>query len=627
MKKQTSYSKVISKSRYARYINEENRREDWTETADRWVAFFKGKLGDKVDGAVWDDLGNSIKDFDALPSMRSVMTAGPALERTNVAAYNCAYLPVDHPKAFDEAMYILLCGTGVGFSVEKAYTDRLPFVPEELEHNSEVIIVDDSKEGWCHALRKLIKGLYGGDIYKWDVSRVRPAGAPLKTFGGRASGPAPLVSLFEYTVAKFKTAQGRQLKSIECHDILCKIGEVVVVGGVRRSAMISLGDLSDYDHATAKTGAWWESHGERALSNNSAIYTEKPSIGAFMTEWLSIYNSHSGERGIINRAALKRQATRDGKRGVDVEYGTNPCAEIILRPYQFCNLSTVVVRPDDNLAELCRKIRLAAIMGTMQSTLTDFPYLRAIWSRNTAEERLLGVSMTGVFDNKILRGEDPEVPLEFALAELRKVAQLTNLKWAAILGINASVAVTAIKPEGTVSQLTQTSSGLHPGHAPFYTRRIRQDIKDPFTQFLIEQGTPYEPCVMKPDTTVVFSFPQKCHGFTRKSITAVQHLDLWLTYQRHYCDHKPSVTISVKDSEWMEVGAWVYKNFDECTGVSFLPDDGGTYKQAPYEEITEEEYLKQASSIPAIDWSEFVEYSDTVEGAQMLACTSGTCEI
>jgi ribonucleoside-diphosphate reductase alpha chain len=622
-----SYQSIIAKSRYARYLPEESRREDWPETSARWIEFFKEKLSDKiaVNDSIWDILGTSITNLETLPSMRSIMTAGPALTRTNVAAYNCAYLTVDHRRAFDEAAYILLCGTGVGFSCEQRYVSKLPPIPVIKEYDR-TIVVEDSKEGWCEAYKSLVKHLFLGEIPKWDVSKVRPAGAPLKTFGGRASGPDPLCSLFDYTVTKFKAAQGRQLKPIEAHDIMCKIGEVVVVGGVRRSAMISLGDLGDYDHATAKSGAWWETHGERALANNSAVYDSKPSIGAFMKEWLDIYNSHSGERGIFNREASQKQAAKWGRRDGTIDYGTNPCSEIILKPYQFCNLSTVVVSPYDTLDSLKHKVRLAAIMGTMQSTLTEFPYLRSIWKKNTEQERLLGVSMTGILDNPNLnRMDDNGKSLKFVLETLREVARQTNEEWAEILGINPSAAITCVKPEGTVSQLTQTSSGIHAGHSRYYIRRIRQDIKDPLTQFLMDQGVAYEPCVMKPDTTVVFSFPQEAKGKTRNDLTAIEHLEIWLAYQRNYCEHKPSVTISIKDNEWLEVGAWVYEHFDECTGISFLPDDGGTYRQAPYEEIDEDQFNHM--TMPVIDWSLFHEDRDNVEGAQMLACTSGSCAI
>lgn len=623
-----TYQKLIAKSRYARYLPEENRREDWGETSSRWVEYFKEKIADKVprNAGIWQVLEDSINNLQVLPSMRSIMTAGPALDRSPVAAYNCSYIPVNDVRAFDEAMYILLNGTGVGFSCEKHNTDLLPVVPTLNARYGLVIEVGDSKEGWCEAYRDMLGHLWNGDIPSWDTSLVRPAGAPLKTFGGRASGPAPLESLFTYTVEKFKAAQGRKLKSIECHDIMCKIGEVVVVGGVRRSALISLGDLSDYNHGTAKDGAWWEHTPERALANNSAVYTEKPSVGEFMKEWVSIYESHSGERGVFNREAAQKQAAKYGKRSSTEYYGVNPCGEIILRPNQFCNLSTVVVKPEDTLDTLLTKIRIATIMGTIQSTLVDFPYLRKVWSDNTAEERLLGVSMTGILDNSMLRGGN-KIALEHVLKKLQAASVETNKEWAAILGIPPSAAITAIKPEGTVSQLTQTSSGIHPGHAPYYIRRIRQDKKDPLTTFLIDQGVPYEDCVMKPDDTVIFSFPQKCPGFTKKDLTAIRHLELWLAYKTHYTDHNPSVTISIKEDEWVAVGAWVYEHFDECTGVSFLPDDGGTYKQAPYEECTETTYKEMAMKIPVIEWSEFKEYSDTVEGVQLLACTSGVCAL
>jgi ribonucleoside-diphosphate reductase alpha chain len=620
-----SYQSFIAKSRYSRYLPEKKRREEWDETVDRWIDFFKNHVGDKVSNLDFEVLRTAIRGLEVLPSMRSIMTAGPALDRTHVAAYNCSYLPVDDWRSFDEAMYILLCGTGVGFSVEEQYVSKLPEIMPKIVRRSDIapIVVEDSKEGWCRAYRELLAGLFSGMQFDWDVRNVRPAGAPLKTFGGRASGPEPLVDLFEFTIAKFKKAVGRKLTSLEAHDIMCKIGEVVVVGGVRRSAMISLGDLGDFDHATAKSGQWWELHPERALANNSAVYQHKPSIGEFMKEWLDIYNSHSGERGIFNREASRKQASKYGRRPANVEYGTNPCSEIILAPYQFCNLSTVVVKPTDTLLDLKDKIELATMIGTIQSTLTNFDYLRPIWKETTEREGLLGVSMTGVFDNELFLGPNRKEIED----ELREEARRANEYWANVLGIKPSAAVTCIKPEGTVSQLTLTSSGLHPSHAPYYIRRVRQDKKDPMTQFLIDQGIPNEPCVMKPDQTVVFSFPMKAEGLTRKDITAIEHLNIWLDFQRHYCEHKPSVTISVKEDEWMEVGAWVWEHFDECTGISFLPDDGGTYRQAPYEEITEEQFKELNSKMPEIDWTLFIEDRDNVEGAQTLACTAGGCAI
>lgn len=521
------------------------------------------------------------------------------------------------------------CGTGVGYSVEQQYVSKLPDVPDKLFDSKTTVVVSDSKEGWAKALRQVLALLWAGEIPKWDLSKVRPAGARLKTFGGRASGPAPLDELFAYSVAKFVMASGRKLTSLECHDILCKVGEVVVVGGVRRSAMISLSDLGDSRMAHAKSGNWWEGNGQRALANNSAVYTVKPDVGQFMREWSSIYESNSGERGIFNRYASEAQAAKNGRRELGREWGTNPCSEIILRPQQFCNLSSVIVRPHDTEATLLGKIQLATILGTFQSTLTHFPYLRKIWQTNTEEERLLGVSMTGILDNKLLN--DPNNPnLPKLLESLRDHAVTVNAAYARDLGINASVAVTAIKPEGTVSQLSGTASGIHPQHSAYYIRRIRSDNKDPITAFLQSQGFPSEPCVMKPDNTTIFSFPVAVAdgAVLREDMDAITHMRLWLLYQRHYCEHKPSITISVSEQEWPEVGAWVWKHFDEITGVSFLPLDGGTYRQAPFTACTKEEYEEAYASTPkTIEWELLVEHTDNVEGAQTLACSSGSCEI
>ena len=631
--KMTPYNTFIAKSRYSRYLDDQGRREHWNETVKRYFDFMAKHLADKqgyhLTNALREELESAVNNLEVMPSMRAIMTAGPALERQNVAAFNCSYLPIDDPKAFDEAMYILLCGTGVGFSVEKQYVNKLPEVPEQLFNSETTIVVSDSKEGWAKSLRQLIALLYSGEIPRIDVSKVRPAGARLKTFGGRASGPKPLEDLFKFCIAKFKGATGRRLSSLECHDILCKIGEVVVVGGVRRSAMISLSDLGDDAMAHAKAGSWWEGQGQRALANNSAVYEERPSIGQFMREWSSIYESHSGERGIFNRDASQKQAAKNGRRDSTFAFGTNPCSEIILRPYQFCNLSSCIVRSDDDMATLERKIRIATILGTFQASLTNFPYLRKVWQKNTEEEALLGVSMTGILDNHLLNNpDDPDLPAR--LERLRDVAVTTNIEFASAIGINQSVAVTAIKPEGTVSQLCSTASGIHPQHSKYYIRRVRADNKDPLTQFMIQSGFVAEPCVMKPDSTTVFSFPVKVAdgALLREELTAIQHLKLWLLFQRHYCEHKPSVTISVKEDEWMEVGAWVYEHFDEVTGVSFLPYDGGSYRQSPYEECTEAQYeeLKAVQPID-IDWNSFTEYDDNVTGVQQLACTAGQCEI
>ena len=627
------YQTYISKSRYSRFLDKEGRREHWPETVGRYFDFMEKHLQKNhsyvLTEALRGRLQEAVTNLEVVPSMRSIMTAGEALERQNIAGYNCAYITIDDPKSFDESMYILLCGTGVGYSVEQKYVNKLPEVPEVLYNSNTTIGVKDSKEGWAKALRQVFALLYAGEIPKWDVSGVRPAGARLKTFGGRASGPEPLVELFKYVIAKFKGAVGRKLTSLEAHDILCKIGEVVVVGGVRRSAMISLSDLGDDNMAKAKAGNWWDGNGQRALANNSAVYDVKPSVGQFMREWSSIYESHSGERGIFNRYASELQVAKNGRRVTGKEWGTNPCSEIILRPFQFCNLSSVIVRPEDTEESLLDKIEMATILGTFQSTMTSFPYLRKIWQQNTEEERLLGVSMTGPLDNVLLNNPDsPALP--GLLERLKERAVLTNKLFADDIGINASVAITAIKPEGTVSQLSNTASGLHPQHSQYFIRRVRSDNKDPLTDFLKIQGFPSEACVMKPDSTTIFSFPMRVKegALLREDLSAEKHLQLWLLYQRHYCEHKPSVTISVREDEWPIVGAKVWEHFDEITGVSFLPLDGGTYRQAPYEAITEYEYHTMEAAMPtSIDWDLLIENTDNVEGAQMLACVAGICEI
>ncbi len=627
-----SYEEYIAKSRYARYLDSEQRREDWPETVKRYMDFMEAHVAKhhnyNLDGVLYNDLYNAVLNMEVMPSMRSVMTAGKALERDNTAGYNCSYLPIDDPKAFDEAMYILLCGTGVGFSVERQYVAKLPEVPDQLFDSSTTVVVADSKEGWAKALRQVIALLYAGEIPSIDVSKVRPAGARLKTFGGRASGPGPLMELFKFVINIFKHARGRKLNSLECHDIMCKIGEVVVVGGVRRSAMISLSNLSDDRMRHAKSGAWWEQQGQRALANNSACYTERPDMGIFMQEWLSLYESKSGERGIFNREAAQNVVKSNGRRDASYEFGTNPCSEIILRPYQFCNLSEIVVRATDTKEDLLRKARLATILGTLQSTLTHFPYLRKVWQKNTEEERLLGVSMTGIMDNALLNDPDSTTIGEL-LDEIKQECINTNFALADAIGIPRSAAITCVKPSGTVSQLTDSASGIHPRHSQFYIRRVRGDKKDPLTQLMIDAGVHNEPCVMKPDQTVVFSFPKKAPdgALLREDLTAIEHLKLWLIFQRHWCEHKPSVTISVMEHEWMEVGAFVWQHFDEMSGVSFLPYDGGSYKQAPYEECTQDVYEELNVITPkTINWN-LKEVDDNVEGTQMLACVAGVCEI
>ena len=627
----TDYSAFIHTSRYARWLDKENRRETWTETVGRYMEkVVSPVIGE--DGLAMDEIHEAILSLRIMPSMRALMTAGPAMERDNTSGYNCAYCVVDDPKSFDEAMFILLCGTGVGFSVERQYVSKLPDVPEKLFPSEDVIVVHDSKEGWAKALRKVIAMLYAGEVPQWDVSKVRPAGAKLKTFGGRASGPGPLVELFNFTINTFKGAAGRKLSSIECHDLMCKIGEVVVVGGVRRSAMISLSNLSDDRMRHAKSGQWWEKNAQRALANNSVAYTEKPDMETFMREWLSLVESKSGERGIFSRPASKKQAAKNGRRDANHDFGTNPCSEIILRPYQFCNLTEVVVRATDTLVDLEEKVRLATILGTIQSTFTNFPYLRKIWQKNTEEERLLGVSLTGIMDNELMSDKDGDTNLSFTLGVLKNVAISTNAEWAGRLGIPTSTAITCVKPSGTVSQLVDSASGIHARHSSYYIRTVRGDNKDPLTQFMKDQGIPSEPDVMKPDSTTVFSFPQKSPegAITRNDMSALEQLNLWMTYQRHWCEHKPSVTITVKDDEWLKVGAWVYENFDEVSGVSFLPHSDHTYQQAPYQDCSEREYLEALALMPErIDWARLSEYEteDTSKGTSTFACAGGSCEI
>jgi len=630
------YENFIALSRYARWMENKNRRETWGETVDRYFSFMLSQLEEnhnyKPDAKVVEDLRSAVFNRNVMPSMRSLMTAGPALERENVSGYNCAFLPVDNPKSFDEAMYIAMCGTGVGFSVEYKYINKLPILPETLESSSTVIIVGDSKEGWAKSYRELLSLLWAGQIPQIDISKVRPSGARLKTMGGRSSGPQPLVNLFDFTIRIFKNALGRQLKPIEVHDIMCKIGEVVVVGGVRRSAMISLSNINDIEMAAAKSGNWWEASPQRALSNNSVAYSRKPEMAQFIAEWKSLYDSKSGERGIYNVAAAQAQAAKYGRRDPDIHYGTNPCSEIILRPYQFCNLSEVVLREKDTNEDVANKIRLATILGTWQSTLTDFKYIRKIWKDNTEEERLLGVSLTGQFGHKFFSGQEGLDKLATTLDRLREYAVETNIEEAKKIGIPASAAVTCVKPSGTVSQLVGVSSGMHAWHSDYYIRTVRGDKKDPITKFLTDSGIPSEDDVMKPNDTTVFSFPVKApsNAITRDKLTAIQQLEIWLVYQRHWCEHKPSITVSVKEDEWMEVGAWVYKHFDECSGISFLPYSDHTYVQAPYQEINENGYKTLLQKMPeSINWEalSLYELEDSTTGSQALACVSGECEI
>ena len=630
----TDYQNFIALSRYARWKDDEQRRENWSETVDRYFDYMSNHLSNNynynITKALKEKLTDQIMSLGIMPSMRALMTSGPALDRCHVGGYNCSYIPVDSPRSFDECMYILMCGTGVGFSVERENVDKLPIVNEHFEDSTTIIKVADSRPGWAKALRELIAMLYVGQVPKWDTSEVRPAGARLKTFGGRASGPAPLIELFHFCIQKFKGAKGRRLFPIECHDLMCKIGEVVVVGGVRRSALISLSNLGDDQMRHAKSGQWWENEGQRALANNSVAFKCKPEMGTFMREWTSLYESKSGERGIFNRQAAKVKALENGRRDADYYFGCNPCSEIILRPYQFCNLTEVVARVTDTVDTLKEKVRMATILGTFQSTLTNFKYLRKVWKDNTEEERLLGVSLTGILDCPVLNNTYYE--LGDVLEQLRHVAVETNKKMAKDLGIPQSTAITCIKPSGTVSQLVDSASGIHARHNDYYIRTVRGDNKDPLTQFMKDSGIPSEPCVMKPESTTVFSFPMKSPSgaMTRTEMTAIQQLEFWLLYQRHWCEHKPSVTISVKEDEWMDVGAWVYKNFDEVSGISFLPFSDHTYAQAPYQDIVGEEYERAYKQMPtSIDWSKLADYEkeDTTSGGRELACTADACEM
>jgi ribonucleoside-diphosphate reductase alpha chain len=629
----------IHKSRYARWLPEENRREDWTDTVHRYVNFWVEKGYINVDEQ--KRLMKAIYDMDVMPSMRAMATAGKALDRDNMAGFNCSYVAINHVRAFDEILYVLMCGTGVGFSVERQEVGQLPVISEDFHETDTTIVVRDSKIGWAKAFRELISLLYSGQVPQWDMSRLRPAGAPLKTFGGRSSGPDPLESLFKFTVELFRRGAGRKLSSIECHDLVCKTAEVVVVGGVRRSALISLSNLSDDRMRGAKNGQWWVDEGHRALANNSAVYTERPDFEVFLKEALSLHESKAGERGFFSRMASKNQAAKNGRRDADHSFGTNPCSEIILRSSQVCNLSEVVVRADDTLETLKEKVELATIMGTLQSTLTNFRYVRPIWKRNTEEERLLGVSMTGIMDHPVLSGStydngftNPDHGGKMTLAQvletLRQVSVDTNKLWADKLGIEQSTAITCVKPSGTVSQLVDSASGIHARFSPYYVRRVRQDVKDPLTQLLIEQGVPFEADVTNPNN-MVFSFPQKAPegALCTKDMNAMRQLELNAVYEDSWTEHKVSQTVYYSDDEFLEAMQWVWENLDKSSGVSFLPRTDHVYKQAPYEEITAEQYEELVKELPEINWTKLSDYEseDMTEGAQTLACVAGQCEL
>jgi ribonucleoside-triphosphate reductase len=619
-----AYQQYIHKSRYARYLPEEKRRETWEETVNRYVNYW----GDDLTETERKEVYQAIHQLDVMPSMRALMTAGEALDRDNVAGFNCSYLPIDHPKAFDEMMYVLMCGTGVGFSVERQYVQKLPEVAETFHETDTVINVADSKIGWAKSFRELVSLLYSGQVPQWDVSRVRPAGSTLRVFGGRASGPEPLLDLFRFTVELFQNAAGRKLSSVECHDLCCKIAQIVVVGGVRRSALISLSNLTDDRLRRCKHGQWWVDNPQRGLANNSACYTEKPDFEAFLNEWTSLYESRSGERGVFSRVASQKQAARNERRDASFDFGTNPCSEIILRPYQFCNLSEVVVRSTDTLASLKRKVRVATILGTLQATLTDFRYLRNIWRVNTEDEALLGVSLTGIMDHPMLSGRGDKSELKKWLRAMRQEAIKTNAEWASRLGINPSTAITAVKPSGTVSQLVDSASGIHPRYSSQYIRRVRADSRDPLCRVLEAAGVPVEDDVMSPSTRV-FSFPIASPegAVTASDMGAMEQLELWEIYQDEWCEHKPSMTCYYRDDEFLEVGQWLYNKFDKVSGVSFLPYSDHTYQQAPYEPVDKKVYRQLAKEFPKeISW-DIEEASDMTEGSQQLACTGNNCEL
>lgn len=629
------YMKFIHLSRYARWMPEFNRRETWQETVTRYFDFFtahlKREYGFTLDTATRKTLEDAVLTLKVMPSMRCLMTAGPALEKEHIAGYNCSYVAVDSPRSFDEILYILMNGTGVGFSVESQYTEQMPRIAEDFHDTDTCIVVRDSKLGWAKALKELIAMLYAGQVPTWDVSKVRPAGSPLKTFGGRASGPEPLVDLFKFCVRTFKNAAGRRLTTLECHDIVCKVAEVVVVGGVRRSALISLSDLYDDRMRHAKNGEWWNMNSQRALSNNSYVaQRERPTLTTFIDEWKALYESKSGERGVFSRYGAKIQAEKTQRRDTDYDFGTNPCSEIILRSREFCNLSEVVVRADDSIETLKEKVRLATILGTFQSTLTNFGYLSKEWKKNCEEERLLGVSLTGIMDSKLTNGTDKG--LAERLDALKAVAVATNKEWAQKLGITPSAAITCVKPSGTVSNLVDSASGIHARHSEYYIRTVRADKKDPLARMMIDAGFPAEADVMRPEHTWVFSFPQKAPKgcITRNQRTALEQLEFWKLYQDHWCEHKPSATIYVKEDEWLDVGAWIYRNFDKVSGLSFLPNSEHIYQQAPYQDISKAEYDEWVKRMPTnVDWSKLNEYekTDHTVGTQSFACSAGVCEL
>ena len=628
-----NFEQFIVKSRYCKWVPEHNRREEWTETVSRFMNYMLNRFN--LDYTSTDLVGiwNSIEEREVFPSMRALMTAGPAADVDDVCLYNCSYIPVEEIRSFSDIMYILCCGTGVGFSCEAENTDKLPVIPEEINRDTEdIMVVPDSRLGWAESFRYLLESLYSGTHPTWDTSKIRPAGTRLKTFGGRASGPEPLEKLFRYVVNTFMGARGRKLSSLEVHDIVCLTGEIVIAGAVRRSALISLSDLHDSEMAMAKSGPWWETSGHRSLANNSAVYDKKPSLGDFMKEWSTLYESRSGERGICNRESLSWLANKSGRDTENIRFGTNPCSEIILRPKQFCNLTEVVIKPEDTLETLSRKVRFATILGTLQSACTDFKYLDGEWTKNCKEERLLGVSFTGIYDNKLMSGQTGYPKLRYTLQKLKEVAEETNLIWADKLGISPSKAITCCKPSGTTSCVAGTSSGMHPRYSEYYIRRVRVDTKDPICKFMIDCGIPHEPCSMRPEATEVFSFPMKSPtgSVTQSELDPIDHLTLWLEYQKYWCEHKPSITISYTDDTFLEIGQWVWDHWQYVSGISFLPFSDHIYEQAPFEPLTARDYNLLKMEMPQdIDWERLADYEteDTTIQTQTLACTGGSCEV
>ena len=625
-----SLSEFVYYRSYSRWIEEENRRETWIETVDRYMNFMRENLDDALSPEEYQEIHDAVLRQEVMPSMRLMWSAGEAAKATNVAAYNCSYIAPTKIEDFAEIMYVSMCGAGVGFSIESQTAQQLPQIKKQTGERLPAHIVHDSKEGWCNALTAGLRTWFTGKDVDFDFSKLRPEGARLKTMGGRSSGPGPLRDLMDFTRRKILARQGRRLSNLDVHDIICKIGDIVVSGGVRRSALISLSDFDDIEMRDAKKGQFYIKDPQRSLANNSTVYNEKPSATQFMEEWLALAKSGTGERGIFNRGGLKHQVpARRWKVLKDDEptWGTNPCGEIILRSKEFCNLTEIVARQEDTEDTLMRKARLATILGTYQSSLTDFPYISKDWKENCDEERLLGVSVTGQWDSQAVR--DPEV-LKKLLAEARRV----NKIYAARFGVAPSTAITCVKPSGTVSQLVDASSGMHPRHSEYYIRRIRISATDSLFQMLKDQKVPYKPEVGQASgsaNTYVIEFPVKAPKSAkfRDDVSAITQLEHWKMVKQNYTEHNPSVTISVGDGEWIDVAHWLYGNWDILGGLSFLPREETVYQLAHYEAITKERYDEMKKTFPAIDFSQIVLYEkdDTTSGAKELACVSGVCEI